>query len=146
MTTIFISKFSSSHALTKVVESYPLPDIKYELKIFPWGRSSTDIEITLLASLVSLSVSELSLGTTCVINNLHSFSHQSNSGPLCKCSRRARRFGVRHGLYAGEERLERCRPDSNNLDKLYHYRIKLSHLTNFSVCITFIFALGGGVY
>ncbi|XP_067943172.1 ribonuclease 3-like [Watersipora subatra] len=56
---------------------------------------------------------------------------ETNSGPLCKCSRRARRLGVRHAFYAGEKLLDVCRPDSNNLSRLFHYRISLSSLVNF---------------
>ena len=43
---------------------------------------------------------------------------------------------MRHGFYHGEEKLELCQPDSNNLDRLFHYRIKLSHLINFKVCMS----------
>ena len=42
-------------------------------------------------------------------------------------------MGVRHGLYAGEKLLERCRSDSSNVDELFHYRISLSSLNNFKV-------------
>lgn len=61
---------------------------------------------------------------------------ETNTGPLCKCSRKNRRHGVRHGIYAGEGLLKPCQPDSNNLDRLYHYRIKIDEKINLKVCIT----------
>ncbi|CAG9788209.1 unnamed protein product [Diatraea saccharalis] len=56
---------------------------------------------------------------------------EMNGGPLCRCSARARRHGMRHGVYAGEESFPKCIPNQNNLDKLYHYRITVSPPTNF---------------
>nr|WDW26281.1 drosha [Amrasca biguttula biguttula] len=63
------------------------------------------------------------------------FNHpgEMNDGPLCRCSAKARRSGIRHNIYAGENHLISCRPDSNNADKLYHYRITMSPPTNFLV-------------
>ncbi|XP_063538645.1 ribonuclease 3 [Cydia strobilella] len=58
---------------------------------------------------------------------------EMNGGPLCRCSARARRHGMRHGVYAGEGSFPRCRPDHSNLDKLYHYRITVSPPTNFLI-------------
>ena len=54
-----------------------------------------------------------------------------NDGPLCRCSARSRRSGIRHGIYIGEDFLYNCDPDLNNADKLYHYRITISPPTNF---------------
>ncbi|CAB0038163.1 unnamed protein product [Trichogramma brassicae] len=54
-----------------------------------------------------------------------------NDGPLCRCSAKSRRSGIRHGIYAGEDALEKCDPNSNNADKLHHYRITISPPTNF---------------
>lgn len=45
-----------------------------------------------------------------------------NDGPLCRCSARTRRQGIRHGVYAGEVKPPPCNPSENNLDNLYHYR------------------------
>ncbi|RVE46636.1 hypothetical protein evm_008709 [Chilo suppressalis] len=58
---------------------------------------------------------------------------EMNGGPLCRCSARARRHGMRHGVYAGEEIYPKCIPNQNNLDKLYHYRITVSPPTNFLI-------------
>ncbi|XP_053673535.1 ribonuclease 3 [Anopheles nili] len=56
---------------------------------------------------------------------------EMNDGPLCRCSARSRRTGIRHGKYPGEEGFPKCAPQSNNADKLYHYRITISPPTNF---------------
>ncbi|GAB6023150.1 hypothetical protein CHUAL_007230 [Chamberlinius hualienensis] len=58
-------------------------------------------------------------------------SGQMNDGPLCRCSLKARRSGIRHGIYPGENHLEKCNPHSNNYDRLFHYRITMSPHTNF---------------
>ncbi|KAM6977299.1 ribonuclease 3 isoform 2-T2 [Aplochiton taeniatus] len=56
---------------------------------------------------------------------------QMNDGPLCKCSAKARRTGIRHSIYPGEEHAKQCRPMNNNSGKLFHYRITVSPPTNF---------------
>ncbi|XP_051872662.1 ribonuclease 3 isoform X2 [Pristis pectinata] len=56
---------------------------------------------------------------------------QMNDGPLCKCSAKAKRTGIRHSIYPGEEATEACRPMTNNAGKLFHYRITVSPPTNF---------------
>lgn len=77
-----------------------------------------------------------------------------NDGPLCKCSVKAKRSGIRHGFYAGETLPgvftdqnigigvckrepdasgSQCDPDTNNAGRLYHYRITISPPTNFLV-------------
>ncbi|KAM3860478.1 ribonuclease 3 [Diretmus argenteus] len=56
---------------------------------------------------------------------------QMNDGPLCKCSAKARRTGIRHSIYPGEEPAKPCRPMNNNSGKLFHYRITVSPPTNF---------------
>uniref|UniRef100_A0A3Q2NU62 Drosha ribonuclease III n=1 Tax=Fundulus heteroclitus TaxID=8078 RepID=A0A3Q2NU62_FUNHE len=56
---------------------------------------------------------------------------QMNDGPLCKCSAKARRTGIRHSIYPGEEPVKQCRLMSNNAGKLFHYRITVSPPTNF---------------
>lgn len=58
---------------------------------------------------------------------------EMNDGPLCRCSKKARKCGIRHGIYAGERFLQRCDKLSNNADKLYHYRITISPPTNFLI-------------
>lgn len=54
-----------------------------------------------------------------------------NDGPLCRCSNKARRTGIRHGIYPGEDPLSPCDPNSNNRERLYHYRISILPQTNF---------------
>jgi ribonuclease-3 len=54
-----------------------------------------------------------------------------NDGPLCRCSVKARKTGIRHGIYPGEEHLELCDPNSNNRNRLFHYRISIFPNTNF---------------
>uniref|UniRef100_A0A5F9CI53 Ribonuclease 3 n=1 Tax=Oryctolagus cuniculus TaxID=9986 RepID=A0A5F9CI53_RABIT len=54
-----------------------------------------------------------------------------NDGPLCKCSAKARRTGIRHSIYPGEEAIKPCRPMTNNAGRLFHYRITVSPPTNF---------------
>ncbi|XP_061821083.1 ribonuclease 3 [Nerophis lumbriciformis] len=56
---------------------------------------------------------------------------QMNDGPLCKCSAKARRTGIRHSIYPGEEPAKLCRGMNNNTGKLFHYRITVSPPTNF---------------
>ncbi|XP_020279114.1 ribonuclease 3 isoform X2 [Pseudomyrmex gracilis] len=56
---------------------------------------------------------------------------EMNDGPLCRCSAKSRRSGIRHGIYAGESAINKCDLNSNNADKLYHYRITISPPTNF---------------
>uniref|UniRef100_A0A4W5R8Y7 Drosha ribonuclease III n=1 Tax=Hucho hucho TaxID=62062 RepID=A0A4W5R8Y7_9TELE len=56
-----------------------------------------------------------------------------NDGPLCKCSAKSRRTGIRHSIYPGEESVKECRPMNNNSGKLYHYRITVSPPTNFLI-------------
>ncbi|CAL1280571.1 unnamed protein product [Larinioides sclopetarius] len=54
-----------------------------------------------------------------------------NDGPLCRCSMKASRSGIRHGIYVGEEHLPPCDPFSNNSKRLYHYKIAMTPVTNF---------------
>ncbi|KAL0104972.1 hypothetical protein PUN28_016542 [Cardiocondyla obscurior] len=56
---------------------------------------------------------------------------EMNDGPLCRCSAKSRRSGIRHGIYAGEGAINKCDLSTNNADKLYHYRITISPPTNF---------------
>ncbi|EFN62400.1 Ribonuclease 3 [Camponotus floridanus] len=56
---------------------------------------------------------------------------EMNDGPLCRCSAKSRRSGIRHGIYAGEGAINKCDLNMNNADKLYHYRITISPPTNF---------------
>ncbi|XP_041368618.1 ribonuclease 3-like isoform X2 [Gigantopelta aegis] len=55
---------------------------------------------------------------------------EMNDGPLCQCSLKSQRSGIRHNLYPGEQAIPNCNPKSNNLDKLYHYHITMSPSTN----------------
>ncbi|XP_048775067.2 ribonuclease 3-like isoform X2 [Ostrea edulis] len=54
-----------------------------------------------------------------------------NDGPLCKCSLKSQKSGIRHSKYPGEKAVPLCDPHSNNNDKLFHYRITMSPPTNF---------------
>ncbi|XP_068249808.1 ribonuclease 3-like [Palaemon carinicauda] len=58
---------------------------------------------------------------------------EMNDGPLCRCSLKAQRSGIRHGYYVGEDRLQACDPWTNNADTLHHYRITISPPTNFLI-------------
>ncbi|XP_045452237.1 ribonuclease 3 [Melitaea cinxia] len=60
-------------------------------------------------------------------------SGEMNGGPLCRCSARARRQGIRHGVYAGEQTFPKCIPTQSNINKLYHYCITVSPPTNFLI-------------
>lgn len=60
-------------------------------------------------------------------------SGEMNDGPLCKCSYKSRKSGIRHGIYPGETPVPKCSIYSNNADKLYHYRIIISPPTNFLI-------------
>ncbi|KAK9871667.1 hypothetical protein WA026_014115 [Henosepilachna vigintioctopunctata] len=60
-------------------------------------------------------------------------SGEMNDGPLCRCSVKSRKSGIRHGIYPGEKPLKKCDPNSNNADKLYHYKITIAPPTNFLI-------------
>jgi len=72
------------------------------------------------------------------VNRLHPELWQNavnelNDGPICRCSPKAQETGIRHGMYVGEEKLEPLDMNSNNHDKLHHYRITISPPTNFLI-------------
>ncbi|VVC37463.1 Hypothetical protein CINCED_3A024359, partial [Cinara cedri] len=56
---------------------------------------------------------------------------EMNDGPVCKCSFKSQRSGIRHNIYIGEGQFEPCLPNTNNANKLYHYRISITPPTNF---------------
>ncbi|KAK3088622.1 hypothetical protein FSP39_021413 [Pinctada imbricata] len=56
---------------------------------------------------------------------------EMNDGPLCKCSLKARKSGIRHNIYPGEEPLPKCEQNTANSGKLFHYHITMSPPTNF---------------
>lgn len=56
----------------------------------------------------------------------HNDAGEMNDGPLCRCSAKSRRIGIRHGIYPGETGYKLCDPNSNNAGKLFHYRISIS--------------------
>nr|SZF06515.1 Ribonuclease 3 [Psoroptes ovis] len=58
---------------------------------------------------------------------------EMNDGLLCRCSLKAQRCGIRHGIYLGEEHLPKCDPHTNNRNRLYHYVITITPKTNFLV-------------
>ncbi|KAL3872342.1 hypothetical protein ACJMK2_040272 [Sinanodonta woodiana] len=55
---------------------------------------------------------------------------EMNDGPLCRCSLKSKKTGIRHNKFPGELPLT-CDKESNNLGKLYHYRVTMSPHTNF---------------
>ncbi|XP_067633048.1 ribonuclease 3 [Eurosta solidaginis] len=61
----------------------------------------------------------------------HNDSGEMNDGPLCRCSAKSRRIGIRHGIYPGETGYSKCATNSNNATQLYHYRITITPPTNF---------------
>lgn len=61
----------------------------------------------------------------------HNEHGEMNDGPLCRCSVKSRRVGIRHGIYPGENGYPKCELNSNNAHKLHHYRITISPPTNF---------------
>lgn len=63
----------------------------------------------------------------------HNEAGEMNDGPLCRCSAKAKRSGIRHNIYAGELTLTKCRTYSNNACALHHYRITISPPTNFLI-------------
>ncbi|ERL92232.1 hypothetical protein D910_09550, partial [Dendroctonus ponderosae] len=58
---------------------------------------------------------------------------EMNDGPLCRCSYKSRKSGIRHGIYPGELPIPKCSIFTNNADKLFHYRIIISPPTNFLI-------------
>lgn len=56
---------------------------------------------------------------------------EMNDGALCKCSIKSQRSGIRHNFYVGEGPFEPCLPNSNNGQRLFHYRITIAPPTNF---------------
>ena len=54
---------------------------------------------------------------------------------LCRCSLKARKFGIRHGIYQGEDQRQEVvlDPLTNNGTRLRHYRVTISPPTNFLV-------------
>ena len=54
-----------------------------------------------------------------------------NDGPVCRCSLKARKTGIRHGVYPGEDLLVQCDPLVNNANNLYHYKIVIDPITNY---------------
>ncbi|XP_067662742.1 ribonuclease 3-like [Haliotis asinina] len=66
-------------------------------------------------------------------------SGEMNDGPLCQCSIKSRKTGIRHNIFPGEEMLKKCDMESNSLNMLHHYRITMSPATNFlTKCLTVI--------
>ncbi|KAK2718891.1 ribonuclease 3-like [Artemia franciscana] len=63
----------------------------------------------------------------------HNEAGETNEGPICKCSLKSRRTGIRHNIFVGETTIPKCDPFSNCIDKLYQYRVTLSPPTNFLV-------------
>ncbi|CAH8841913.1 unnamed protein product [Trichobilharzia szidati] len=60
----------------------------------------------------------------------HNEANEFNDGPACSCKPKYR-IGPLHNQYEGEQPIPPCIPESNNRDRLYHYRIIISPTTNF---------------
>ncbi|XP_064616843.1 ribonuclease 3-like [Liolophura sinensis] len=56
---------------------------------------------------------------------------EMNDGPLCRCSLKSQQTGIRHNIYPGEVEVPNCDRNTNNCDKLFHYRVTMSPVTNF---------------
>ncbi|OQR77308.1 ribonuclease 3-like [Tropilaelaps mercedesae] len=59
---------------------------------------------------------------------------EMNDGPLCRCSVKAKRTGIRHNLFPGEQPPSPpCDPSSNNAGRLFHYRVAITPRINFAL-------------
>uniref|UniRef100_A0A3Q0KNJ2 Putative ribonuclease III n=1 Tax=Schistosoma mansoni TaxID=6183 RepID=A0A3Q0KNJ2_SCHMA len=60
----------------------------------------------------------------------HNEANEFNDGPACSCKPKYR-IGPLHNQYEGEQPIPLCIPESNNRNRLYHYRVIISPTTNF---------------
>ncbi|VDL17612.1 unnamed protein product, partial [Hymenolepis diminuta] len=60
----------------------------------------------------------------------HNEEGEYNSGPACACKTKYR-IGPLHNQFEGETEIPRCNLESNNRDRLYHYRIMVTPTDNF---------------
>nr|VZI43084.1 unnamed protein product [Spirometra erinaceieuropaei] len=60
----------------------------------------------------------------------HNEEGEHNNGPACSCKPKYR-IGPLHKQYEGEEAIPPCDPESNNRDRLHHYRVMVNPTTNF---------------
>ncbi|KAF5397115.1 hypothetical protein PHET_09990 [Paragonimus heterotremus] len=60
----------------------------------------------------------------------HNEPHEFNDGPACACKPKYR-IGPLHNQYEGEVLIPSCVQESNNRNRLYHYRVLVSPTTNF---------------
>eukprot|EP00108_Taenia_solium_P000875 TsM_000908400 transcript=TsM_000908400 gene=TsM_000908400 len=60
----------------------------------------------------------------------HNEPGEYNSGPACSCKPKYR-IGPLHNQFEGETEVPRCRLESNNRDRLHHYRVMVTPTTNF---------------
>uniref|UniRef100_A0A183SQT5 Ribonuclease III n=1 Tax=Schistocephalus solidus TaxID=70667 RepID=A0A183SQT5_SCHSO len=60
----------------------------------------------------------------------HNEEGEHNNGPACSCKPKYR-IGPLHKQYEGEEAVPLCDPESNNHDRLFHYRVMVNPTTNF---------------
>lgn len=56
---------------------------------------------------------------------------QLNDRPVCRCSVKAQKFGIRHNIFPGEIPYPLCDKWGNNLKNLHHYTVQISPCTNF---------------
>jgi ribonuclease-3 len=67
---------------------------------------------------------------------------RSREGPACTCSEEDFQKGVYHYCFAGEKAIPRCDPNSNNLDKLHHYFLKITESLKQSYPISSLIVYG----
>ncbi|TGZ64116.1 hypothetical protein CRM22_006526 [Opisthorchis felineus] len=60
----------------------------------------------------------------------HNEAQEFNDGPACCCQPKYR-IGPLHNQFEGEERVPECAQESNNRDRLHHYRVLIIPTTNF---------------
>ncbi|KAK4469763.1 hypothetical protein MN116_007283 [Schistosoma mekongi] len=60
----------------------------------------------------------------------HNEANEFNDGPACSCKPKYR-IGPLHNQYEGEQPIPLCIAESNNRDRLHHYRVIISPTTNF---------------
>uniref|UniRef100_A0A5K3EYP8 RNase III domain-containing protein n=1 Tax=Mesocestoides corti TaxID=53468 RepID=A0A5K3EYP8_MESCO len=75
----------------------------------------------------------------------HNEAGEHNSGPACSCKPKYR-IGPLHNQFEGETEVPRCRLESNNRDRLYHYRVMVTPTTNFFNCKPTIIPYNGNDY
>uniref|UniRef100_A0AC34Q8X5 Uncharacterized protein n=1 Tax=Panagrolaimus sp. JU765 TaxID=591449 RepID=A0AC34Q8X5_9BILA len=71
---------------------------------------------------------------------------RSREGRFCQCSETEKLTGIHHDIYPGETAIPHCVRDSNNLDKLTHYVLKVTKLSNNSAQPSTYFEVKDEIY